>query len=156
MLSIIFAHFLLLATVLGRVPGSGVGRVDPISLDFLLPLMVLPEPEITVNQSTNYVDGLGWHYRIPHPEMGEIIEEFSIHIIDGGLIPAAEESLPRRSPSELVSLEPRDDWICERIYACVGQTAYQAGYQRSPDLRRGPQRWAKTYQPTDTARLSRL
>ena len=125
MLSILLAHILLLGVVLGNVPANDVGHGGTLSLN-LHPLMTLPEPEVTINHSTNYVNGMEWHYRIPHPKTGKIIEEFSIHLIDGGLVPETSEGVSRRTSNELVSLQPRANYVCEYIFGCAAAVSYQA------------------------------
>ncbi|RYP15371.1 hypothetical protein DL765_005762 [Monosporascus sp. GIB2] len=105
---------------------EGATPVQPASLKVSVDsLTVLPEPIITVNESSKYWKGMEWHYQIPHAETGKIVDEFSIHIIDGGFV--TEEEVSSRSPSELapVTLEERDNWVCNWVVGCVDKAVDQ-------------------------------
>ncbi|RYP65181.1 hypothetical protein DL770_009059 [Monosporascus sp. CRB-9-2] len=115
----IFSQAFIFGSAFAKVL-EGATPVQPASLKMPLDsLAALPEPVITVNESSEYWKGMEWHYQIPHAETGKIAEEFSIHIIDGGFV--TEEEVSRRSPSELalVTLEERDNWVCNWVMGCI-------------------------------------
>ena len=103
------------------------GRLD----QNIPPLVDLPEPVVTVNHSDNHLNGLTWHYRIPHPKTGEIIEEFSIFLIDGGFHEHENQSQDHSlvttnsgAAPALLQIQPRDNWICAWIYGCVDPVVF--------------------------------
>lgn len=95
------------------------------------PLISIPEPEITVNHSSNFWKGMEWHYRITEPESGEVEEEFSIHIMDDGFVTEGGLSLRSTINLDTVSLQPRDNWVCEYVYACMENVVYAAAVSQN-------------------------
>ncbi|RYP32762.1 hypothetical protein DL768_011126 [Monosporascus sp. mg162] len=128
----IFSQAFIFGSAFAKVL-EGATAVQPASLKTSIDsLTTLPEPSITVNESSKYWKGMEWQYQIPHAETGKIAEEFSIHIIDGGFV--TEEEVERRSPSELALISANQ---IAAAAAAIGNDLRADDYAKAKNIVKG-------------------
>lgn len=100
----------------GTIPGQRhhwTPVVRPVA-----PVVDIPDAYQTTNHTIGNLEGFEYHYRIPDPVTGQIVEDFKVIFVSG--FADDEPDLSPRSATlpELTSLEARDTWYCNYVEGC--------------------------------------